>query len=107
MRPRRGAHTLPQSDASGDDPPALPPRAARVQGAAEEAPGRARPDRDAPTQRRNDLPAAEEASRLAPASSPSLIPRKSGDRVKTDRRDAVMLARLMRSGDLTAIYVPT
>jgi transposase len=39
--------------------------------------------------------------------APSLIPRKPGDRVKTDRRDAVLLARLMRSGDLTAIYVPT
>jgi transposase len=39
--------------------------------------------------------------------APSLIPRKAGDRVKTERRDAVTLARLMRSGDLTAIYVPT
>src|SRR5260370_902509 len=38
--------------------------------------------------------------------APSLIPRKPGARVKTDRRDAVMLARLMRSGDLCAIYVP-
>jgi transposase len=38
--------------------------------------------------------------------APSLIPRKPGDRVKTDRRDAMALARLMRSGDLTAIYVP-
>ena len=38
--------------------------------------------------------------------APSLIPRKPGDRVKTDRREAVMLARLMRSGDLTSIYVP-
>ena len=38
--------------------------------------------------------------------APSLIPRKSGDRVKTDRRDAVQLARLLRSGDLTAVYVP-
>jgi len=38
--------------------------------------------------------------------APSLIPRKPGDRVKTDRRDAVLLARLMRSGDLTSIYVP-
>src|SRR5881409_3523168 len=38
--------------------------------------------------------------------APSLIPRKPGDRVKTDRRDAVTLARLMRSGDLTSIYVP-
>jgi transposase len=36
----------------------------------------------------------------------SLIPRKAGDRVKTDRRDAMTLARLMRSGDLTSIYVP-
>ena len=38
--------------------------------------------------------------------APSLIPRKAGDRVKTDRRDAVPLARLRRSGDLTAVYVP-
>jgi len=38
--------------------------------------------------------------------APSLIPRTPGDRVKTDRRDAVMLARSMRSGDLTSIYVP-
>jgi transposase len=36
-----------------------------------------------------------------------LIPKKAGDRVKTDRRDAVQLARLMRSGDLTPVYVPT
>jgi transposase len=39
--------------------------------------------------------------------APSLIPQKTGDRVKTDRRDAVQLARLMRSGDLTPVYVPT
>jgi len=38
--------------------------------------------------------------------APSLIPRKACDRVKTDRRDAITLARLMRSGDLTSIYVP-
>ncbi len=38
--------------------------------------------------------------------APSLIPKKPGDRVKTDRRDAITLARLMRSGDLTSIYVP-
>jgi transposase len=38
--------------------------------------------------------------------APSLIPRKAGDRVKTDRRDAVTLARLLRSGDLEPIYVP-
>src|SRR5229473_2013654 len=38
--------------------------------------------------------------------APSPIPRRPGDRVKTDRRDAVTLARLMRSDDLTSIYVP-
>ena len=38
--------------------------------------------------------------------APSLIPNKAGDRVKTDRRDARPLARLMRSGDLTPVYVP-
>src|SRR5215510_6809209 len=39
--------------------------------------------------------------------APSLIPQKAGDRIKTDRRDAMQLARLARSGDLTAVYVPT
>jgi transposase len=39
--------------------------------------------------------------------APSLIPKKPGDKVKTDRRDAVDLARLLRSGDLTPVYVPT
>jgi transposase len=38
--------------------------------------------------------------------APSLIPKKPGARVKTDRRDAVQLARLARSGDLPAVYVP-
>ena len=38
--------------------------------------------------------------------APSLIPRKSGDRVKTDRREATSLARLHRAGELTAIHVP-
>jgi len=38
--------------------------------------------------------------------APSLIPKKPGDRVKTDRRDAVQLARLLRSGDLSPVYVP-
>ncbi len=38
--------------------------------------------------------------------SPTMIPRRAGDRVKTDRRDAIQLARLMRSGDLTPVYVP-
>ena len=39
--------------------------------------------------------------------APSLIPKKPGDRVKTNRRDAIKLARLMRSGDLTPVYAPT
>jgi transposase len=38
--------------------------------------------------------------------APSLIPKRAGDRVKTDRRDAIQLARLMRSGELTPVYVP-
>jgi len=39
--------------------------------------------------------------------APSLIPRKPGDRRKTDRLDAVMLAKLYRSGHLTPVHVPT
>ena len=38
--------------------------------------------------------------------APSLIPDRPGDRVKTDRRDAAKLARLLRSGDLTPVWVP-
>jgi transposase len=38
--------------------------------------------------------------------APSMIPKKSGERIKNDRRDALKLARLHRSGDLTAVYVP-
>jgi len=38
--------------------------------------------------------------------SPSMTPRRAGDRVKTDRRDALMLARLARAGELQPIYVP-
>jgi len=38
--------------------------------------------------------------------APSLIPRKPGDRVKTDRRDSLNLARLHRAGELTAVWVP-
>jgi transposase len=38
--------------------------------------------------------------------APSLIPKKSGDRIKNDRRDAKMLARLHRADELTAVFVP-
>lgn len=38
--------------------------------------------------------------------APSLIPTKPGDRVKTNRRDAVGMAKLLRAGELTAVWVP-
>lgn len=38
--------------------------------------------------------------------APSLIPSRPGDRVKTNRRDAVGMAKLLRAGELTAIWVP-
>jgi len=38
--------------------------------------------------------------------APSLVPKRLGDRVKTNRRDAVSLARLHRAGELTAVWVP-
>lgn len=39
--------------------------------------------------------------------APSLIPRKPGERVKTDRRDAIKLTRSLRAGDLSAVHVPS
>jgi transposase len=39
--------------------------------------------------------------------APTLIPQKAGDKVKTDRKDAEKLARLLRAGELTAVWVPT
>lgn len=39
--------------------------------------------------------------------APSLIPKKPGERIKTDRRDSIRLAQLYRAGELTKIYVPT
>jgi transposase len=38
--------------------------------------------------------------------APSLIPQRPGDRVKTDPRDACSLARLLRAGELTAVWIP-
>ena len=38
--------------------------------------------------------------------APSLTPTRSGERVKTDKRDARKLARLLRAGELTAVYIP-
>ena len=38
--------------------------------------------------------------------APSMIPRRPGERIKTDRRDARKLARLLRAGELTPVYIP-
>lgn len=38
--------------------------------------------------------------------APSLIPKRAGDRIKTDRRDAASLARLHRAGELTPVWIP-
>src|ERR1700730_2849906 len=38
--------------------------------------------------------------------APSLIPRKPGERIKIDRRDAINLAKLHRAGELTPVWVP-
>jgi transposase len=38
--------------------------------------------------------------------APALTPRRPGQRIKTDRRDAAKLVRLFRAGELTAIHVP-
>ena len=38
--------------------------------------------------------------------APALIPKRSGERIKTNRRDAVTLARLHRAGELTGVWVP-
>jgi transposase len=38
--------------------------------------------------------------------APSLIPKRSGDRVKTDKRDSIRLAQLLRAGELTSVWVP-
>jgi len=39
--------------------------------------------------------------------APSLLPRKPGDRIKTDKRDAVMLAKVLRNGEIVSVHVPT
>ncbi len=38
--------------------------------------------------------------------APSLIPSKAGDHVKTDKKDAIKLVRLLRAGELTAVHIP-
>ena len=39
--------------------------------------------------------------------APSLIPKRPGERIKTDRRDSLRLAQLLRAGELTSVHVPT
>ena len=39
--------------------------------------------------------------------SPYSIPKRAGDRVETDKRDALRLAQLFRAGELASIYIPT
>jgi len=39
--------------------------------------------------------------------APSLLPRKPGDRIKTDKRDAIMLAKVLRNGEIISVKVPT
>lgn len=39
--------------------------------------------------------------------APALIPKRPGERIKTDRRDSLRLAQLLRAGELTPVYVPT
>src|SRR5436309_9400995 len=51
--------------------------------------------------------ACAEAGIACLVAAPSKIPRGPGDRVKTDRRDAERLARLLRLGELVAVHVPT
>jgi hypothetical protein len=43
---------------------------------------------------------------IVPSATPTLIPKRSGDRVKTNRRDSVTLVKLSRAGELRAIWVP-
>jgi transposase len=46
------------------------------------------------------------AGRSCDVIAPSLIPKKSGQRIKTDRRDAVKLAQNLRAGELVAVFIP-
>lgn len=52
-------------------------------------------------------PSAGRAGSAERGYRPPLMPRRPGDRVKTDRRDAIELARLLRSGDLTPVWTRT
>ena len=55
---------------------------------------------------RHSAPAERSRARMRRSRPASLIPRKPGDRVKTDRRDAINLAKLHRAGELSSVWVP-
>ena len=61
-----------------------------------------RPDRAATASNDNSARIGHDCAVVAP----SLIPRKPGERIKTDRRDAINLAKLHRAGELTPVWVP-
>ena len=63
--------------------------------------------RSGPVRLRAAARAAARASIPCDVIAPALIPRRPGDRIKTDRRDAGQLAVLYRAGALTAIHIPT
>ena len=52
------------------------------------------------------VPAAQAAGVACLVIAPSIRPRRPGEPVKTDRRDAISLARLLRAGELVAVWVP-
>jgi transposase len=47
-----------------------------------------------------------DAGHVCDVVSPAHTPRRAGDRINTDRRDAIMLARLSRAGELTKVWTP-
>ena len=49
----------------------------------------------------------EEMNITCYVAAPSLLPRKPGDRIKTDKRDAIMLAKVLRNGDIVSVHVPS
>ena len=49
----------------------------------------------------------EEMNITCYVAAPSLLPRKPGDRIKTDKRDALMLAKVLRNQEIVSVYVPS
>ena len=68
------------------------------------APGRL--DKCFSDSRSQNLRQINDSGHVCEVVSPAHTPRRAGDRIKTDRRDALVLARLSRAGELTAVWVP-